>query len=85
MYVYLTQDTAQHHDSAHRKGDHDLVAGWAKKTDLLFKYEYYGPGWVPPRYFPHLVAEDVEFCKKAGLKGIYSELVPAWGSALLRA
>ena len=83
VYVYVTQDTAQHHDPAYGRGDHDVIAGWTRKTDLLFKFEYYGLGWVPPRYFPHLISEDLKFCKQAGLKGIYSELYPAWGSVLL--
>ncbi len=53
--IYLTQDTAQHLDTEYRDKDREFILSWLKQCDHVCKYDYYGLGWVLPRYFPGLM------------------------------
>jgi hypothetical protein len=76
--IYLTQDTAQHLDSEYRDKDREFILAWLKQCDHVCKYDYYGLGWVLPRYFPRLMADDIKFQHSAGVKGFYAEAYPHW-------
>ena len=76
--IYLTQDTAQHLDPAYRDEDREFVRTWTTKCDHVCKYDYYGLGWVLPRYFPHLLADDIKFQHRIGVKAFYAEAYPHW-------
>ncbi len=81
VMVFNTQDTAQHHDPAYRKADRDMLTRWGRRCRYLGKYDYYGAlGWVLPRYFPRLIAEDLRFARTVGMKALYAEDVPTWGT-----
>ncbi len=76
--IYLTQDTGQHLDPEYRDKDREFIRTWTKQCDHVCKYDYYGLGWVLPRYFPHLLAEDIKCQHGAGVKGFYAESYPHW-------
>lgn len=76
--VAHTQDTSQHFDPTYRKIDRDILRRWAKVAAHVSKYDYYGLGWLTPRYYPSLAADDLRFCHRLGLVGIYCEAYPYW-------
>ncbi|OGG52983.1 MAG: hypothetical protein A3F84_19235 [Candidatus Handelsmanbacteria bacterium RIFCSPLOWO2_12_FULL_64_10] len=78
--IYLTQDTPQHLDPAYRDKDREFILSWVKKCDHVCKYDYYGLGWMLPRYCPHLIADDIRFQHSAGVRGFYAEAYPHWAS-----
>ena len=59
--IFLTQDTAQHFDLEYRDKDRAFIRTWSQQCDHVCKYDYYGLGWVLPRFFPHLLADDIKF------------------------
>lgn len=76
--IYLTQDTSQHFDPAYRDKDRAFMRSWIEKCDHVCKYDYYGLAWMPPRYFPRLIAADIRFQHATGVKGFYAEAYPHW-------
>ena len=76
--IYLTQDTSQHFDPAYRDKDREFIRSWIEKCAHVCKYDYYGLAWMLPRYFPHLIADDVQFQHDAGVVGFYAEAYPHW-------
>jgi hypothetical protein len=80
MYVGITQDCAQHFDPAYRQTDYDFITQWQKKAAHVGKYDYFGLGAIVPRYYPHLIAQDIKHSKAVGLEGYHSEAYPLWPS-----
>ncbi len=78
VIIFLTQDTSQHHDSQYREEDRGILQEWTRKCNHLVKYDYYGLGWLAPRYFPGLSSEDLVFLRDSGGIGFYSEAYPFW-------
>lgn len=78
VYVGITQDCAQHFDAGYRRTDADFITQWQQKAAHVGKYEYYGLGAVVPRYYPHLIAQDIKHAKAVGLEGFHSEAYPLW-------
>ncbi|MDP6778172.1 MAG: DUF4838 domain-containing protein [Candidatus Latescibacteria bacterium] len=76
--IYLTQDTGQHLDAEYRDKDREFIKTWTGRCDHVCKYDYYGLGWVLPRYFPHLLADDIKCQHSMGVKGFYAEAYPHW-------
>jgi len=76
--IMLTQDTSQHFDLAYRRADREILSRWAKVAAHVGKYDYYGLGWLTPRYFPTLAGADLRFCHRQGVVGIYNEVYPYW-------
>jgi hypothetical protein len=76
--IFLTQDTSQHHDPAYMRTDRAILAEWSRKCANLIKYDYYGLGWLTPRYVPKRAANDLAFLKQSGGIGLYSEAFPFW-------
>ncbi len=80
VFVDLTQDTAQYFDPAYRKVDYDLIRAWQAKCTRVGKYDYYGLGALAPRYFPHLLAQDLKAVHKMGVRAFHSEVYPYWAT-----
>ncbi|MBI3923863.1 MAG: DUF4838 domain-containing protein [Armatimonadetes bacterium] len=80
VFVNLTQDTAQYFDPAYKKVDYDLIRAWQQKCDHVGKYDYYGLGALVPRYFPHLLADDLKAIHRMGARAFHSEVYPYWSN-----
>lgn len=78
VVVALTQDTSQQFDPNYKKADRDLWLAWSKVAAHLTKYDYYGLGWLTPRFFPHLAAADIKFIRDHSAAGFYCEIYPNW-------
>ena len=78
VVIALTQDTSQHFDPDYRQADRDLWLAWSRAAARLGKYDYYGLGWLTPRYFPHLAADDIKFIRANSAVGFYCEVYPNW-------
>lgn len=78
LVIYLTQDTSQYHDAAYKATDRAILTDWLARCSHLVKYDYYGLGWLTPRYYPRLASEDLEFLSKRGVSGFYCEAYPFW-------
>jgi len=78
VVIALTQDTSQHFDPDYKQVDRDLWMAWSKVASHLGKYDYYGLGWLTPRYFPRLAADDIKFIKANSAVGFYCEAYPNW-------
>lgn len=76
--IVLTQDTSQHYDPDYREEDRAILSEWSRKCDHLVKYDYYGLGWLTPRYFPGIAAEDLVFLNESKGVGFYCEVHPFW-------
>lgn len=78
VVIALTQDTSQHFDPDYKAADRDLWLEWSKVAARLGKYDYYGLGWLTPRCFPRLAADDLKFIRANGAAGFYCEVYPNW-------
>jgi hypothetical protein len=76
--IMLTQDTSQHFDPSYRETDRAILRRWTRSAEHVAKYDYYGLGWLTPRYFPTVAADDVRFCHEQRTAGIYNEVFPYW-------
>jgi hypothetical protein len=55
-----------------------MIRRWQRAAAHVGKYDYYGLGWMTPRYYPHLIADDLHFCHDQGVVGMYCESYPYW-------
>lgn len=78
--IWLTQDTSQQFDANYKRIDQKIIDDWYKKGARISKYDYYGLSWQTPRYYPHLIAEDIKFCKGHGVVGRFTEAYPFWAT-----
>ncbi|MGQ9455419.1 MAG: DUF4838 domain-containing protein [Armatimonadota bacterium] len=78
VVIALTQDTSQHFDHVYKRTDRELWQAWSRVASHLGKYDYYGLGWLTPRYFPHLAADDLKFIHNNSAVGLYCEVYPNW-------
>ncbi|MBU7004375.1 MAG: DUF4838 domain-containing protein [Theionarchaea archaeon] len=78
VVVVLTQDTSQYHDEAYEKEDRVILTEWMGMCENLVKYDYYGLGWLTPRFYPGLAARDLDFLGQSGAIGFYCEAYPFW-------
>jgi len=80
VFVNITQDTSQYFDPAYRKQDYDFWRRWQAKCRQMGKYDYSGLGALAPRYYPHLLAEDLRHSKRIGLVAMHTEAYPYWAN-----
>ena len=80
LVICITQDTSQYFDKSHRDVDRSVILQWSLRGNRISKYDYYGLSWIVPRYFPHLIAEDLVFTHAAGVNGRFTEAYPLWGT-----
>lgn len=78
VVVALTQDTSQHFDSEYKKADRELWLAWSKVAKHLIKYDYYGLGWLTPRHYPTLIADDLKFVAANRAVAFRCESYPNW-------
>lgn len=78
VVIALTQDTSQHFDPDYRAADRKLWLDWSRYAAHVGKYDYYGLGWLTPRYFPHLAGSDIQFISVNSAAGFYCEVYPNW-------
>ena len=74
--VALTQETSQHFDPVYKRTDREMWLEWSKIAPHLGKYDYYGLGWIAPRYYPTLAADDLKFVHANKADGMYCEEFP---------
>lgn len=67
--VVLCQDTAQYYDAEYKRADMEMSAEWVKKAGGVRMYDYYGIDYWTPRYFPHLLADQLKHLGRLGVKG----------------
>ena len=80
VVVELTQDTSQHFDPKYRALDRELFRRWSKVAGRIIQYDYYGLGWLTPRYYPHLLAKNLKWIRQNGTVGTYAEIYPYWAT-----
>ncbi len=78
VVVATTLDVLQHYDPAYRDRDRELIREWSRRVKRLHGYVYYGLGWFTPRTSPTLVAEDLRFAARNGVRAITCEASPFW-------
>ena len=78
---FLTADRAQGYDAAARAEELALQGRWAAAgPKRLGLYDYlYGGGFLVPRVFPHLLAENIRHARRVGFSDYYAEVYPNWG------
>lgn len=75
VVIAHTQETSQHFDPEYKAADRELWLAWNKVATHLGKYDYYGlGGWITPRYFPTLAADDIKFIHANGAIGFYTSI-----------
>jgi hypothetical protein len=67
--VVLCQDTAQYFDPQYKEIDQRMSAEWAKKVGHVGFYDYLGINFWTPRYFPHIVADQMRHLARVGVQG----------------
>ncbi len=78
VFGYLTQVAPEWWRRSMKRHDMDLTREWAKRCSQLYRYDYWGLGFLTPRYCPHNVDEAMKFDKSVGLRGIYIEVYTCW-------
>ncbi len=80
VFVNITQDTSQYFDPSYRAQDYDFWRQWQAKCAQMGKYDYSGLGALAPRYYPHLLAEDLRHSARIGLVAMHTEAYPYWSN-----
>jgi len=80
VFVNITQDTSQYFDRDYREQDYSFWRQWQAKCEHMGKYDYSGLGALAPRYYPHLLAEDLRHSKRIGLVAMHTEAYPYWSN-----
>lgn len=68
--VVLCQDTAQQFDPAVREMDQRMTAEWVRKVGGVSFYDYIGINYWTPRYFPHVLADQLRYLARTGVLGV---------------
>ncbi len=67
--VVLCQDTSQYFDIQHKNRDQRMSAEWATKCGHVRFYDYIGIGYWTPRYFPHILADQIKHLDRIDVAG----------------
>ncbi len=67
--VVLCQDTGQNFDPKYKETDQRMAAEWAKKAGHVRFYDYIGINYWVPRYFPHILADQMKHLARIGVEG----------------
>ena len=78
VFGYLTQSAPEWFRPGRKRRDVALTREWAKRCSQLYRYDYWGLGFLTPRYCPHNVADAMKIDKSLGLRGIYIEVYTCW-------
>jgi len=74
VFGFITERSALWWREGRREADHELTREWARRCRHLSRYDYYGMGCLTPRFYPHTMAEQIQFDKSLGLEGMYTEV-----------
>jgi len=74
VFGFITETSAAWWMEGRKDADQALTAEWAKRCKHLSRYDYYGFACFTPRYYPHHMAEQIEYDKSLGLEGMYTEV-----------
>ncbi len=74
VFGYITETSALWWQPEVKRADQALTREWAKRCQHLSRYDYYGFACISPRFYPHLMAEQVKYDKSLGLEGMYTEV-----------
>ncbi|MBM3501232.1 MAG: DUF4838 domain-containing protein, partial [Armatimonadetes bacterium] len=80
VFVNITQDTSQYFDPRYREQDYRFWREWQAKCGQMGKYDYSGLGALAPRYYPHLLAQDLRHSRRIGLTAMHTEAYPYWSN-----
>jgi hypothetical protein len=67
--VVLCQDTSQYFDPVYKAEDQEMSAEWCKKAGGVRLYDYFGLSYWTPRYFPHILDDQLKHLHKVGVLG----------------
>lgn len=74
VFGFITETSALWWEPGRKEADHQLTREWAKRCRHLSRYDYYGFACITPRFYPHLMDEQIKFDKSLGLEGMYTEV-----------
>ena len=75
VYLLITQNAATWWDEEAEKRDKRLTEKWASMVEQpLIRYEYYGLGFITPRFYPGLLDEHIKYDHSRGFRGQYTEI-----------
>lgn len=80
--VVLCEDTAQNFDPKYKELDQRIAAGWVKKAGAVRFYDYIGINYWTPRYFPHILADQMRHIARIGVKGYGTHYVSMIDSSM---
>ena len=78
VVINITQDTSQYFDEAYERRDRKLLEDWAKVSNNIAVYYYYGLGWHTPRYYPGIIARTIPALPGLSVKTFYAEAYQQW-------
>jgi hypothetical protein len=73
--IELCQDTSQYFDPEYKKLDQQMSAEWVTKAGGVHFYDYVGIEYWLPRYFPHILADQLHHLAHVGVKGYVTHLM----------
>lgn len=74
VFGYITETSALWWQPEVKRADQALTREWARRCRHLSRYDYYGFACITPRFYPHLMAEQLKYDKSLGLEGMYTEV-----------
>ena len=74
VFGFITENSSRWWVPGKKAEDQALTAEWAKRVSHLSRYDYLGLGSFSPRYYPHLLDEQIKYDKSLGLEGMYVEV-----------
>jgi len=80
LVPYTTLDRMQWADPELRELGHGLQERWEQSASSIGWYDYiYGRQYSLPRVYFHVMAENLRYAQKHGVKAFYAEAYPNWG------
>ncbi len=77
---FLTYDRMQWIDPKRREFGQELTRRWQAVCPEVGWYDYvHGSPYCLPRFYPHLMADNLRFGRDHGVRAHYSEAFPNWG------
>jgi len=77
---YITLTIADQYAPECRRTVRPLIEAWGQRVDQIGFYDYaYGPGFVLPRIYTHILQHALKHGLKHNLTGVFAEVSPNWG------
>ena len=81
VVVVMTQDTCRHFDPAYRDRDRSITAEWTRKAGTVARYDYGCLTWLTPKYYPKILADELNYLHRTGVHRYYIEADTHWPNA----